>query len=136
MQLRGGGGQDLFLSLIHILLFGLDDTTMALANPSYAGSTPGYEANSLENNYFIRTGDILEWSDPVADQILQKLNQKVTSFKAVSYTHLDVYKRQMPTFEEDLIPRSSMMSWARSSTKSGMESLIFRAAKMMLARPG
>ena len=63
------------------LLFGLDDTTMALANPSYAGSTPGYEANSLENNYFIRTGDILEWSDPVADQILQKLNQKVTSFK-------------------------------------------------------
>lgn len=63
------------------LLFGLDDATMALANPSYAGSTPGYEANSLENNYFIRTGDILEWSDPIADQILQKLNQKETSFK-------------------------------------------------------
>ena len=41
------------------LLFGLDDATMALANPSYVGSTPGYEVNSLENNYFIRTGDIL-----------------------------------------------------------------------------
>ncbi|MFR7403453.1 MAG: hypothetical protein ACLUW6_02055 [Coriobacteriaceae bacterium] len=48
---------------------------MALTNPSYAGSTPGYEANSLENNYFIGTGDILEWSDPVADQILQKLSR-------------------------------------------------------------
>lgn len=63
------------------LLFGLDDATMMLANPSYTGPTAGYEANSLENNYFIRTGDILEWSDPIADQILQKLNQKVTSFK-------------------------------------------------------
>ena len=41
-----------------------------------------------------------------------------------------------PPLRRYLIPRSSMMSWARSSTKSGMESLIFRAAKMMLARPG
>ena len=63
------------------LLFGPDDATMALANLSYAGSTPGYEANSLENNYFIRTGDILEWSDPIADLILLKLNQKEASSK-------------------------------------------------------
>ena len=62
------------------LLFGLDDKTMALANPGYQGPTAGYEANSLEANYFVRTGDILEWSDPVATQILEKLNAREDSF--------------------------------------------------------
>ena len=62
------------------LLFGLDDVTMMLANPSYEGPTQGYEATSLENNYFIKTGDIMEWSDSVADQILQRLERKETSF--------------------------------------------------------
>ena len=63
------------------LLFGLADATMALANLSYASSMPGYEANSLENNYFIGAGDILEWSDSIADLILLELSQKETSFK-------------------------------------------------------
>ena len=62
------------------LLFGLDDATMKLANAGYHGPTAGFEADSLENNYFIKTGDIAEWSDPVATQILGKLNQKETSF--------------------------------------------------------
>lgn len=62
------------------LLFGLDDATMELANAGYHGPTAGFEADSLENNYFIRTGDIAEWSDPVVTQILGKLNQKEASF--------------------------------------------------------
>ena len=62
------------------LLFGLDDATMELANAGYHGPTAGFEADSLENNYFIRMGDIAEWSDPVVTQILGKLNQKETSF--------------------------------------------------------
>ena len=62
------------------LLFGLDDATMKLANAGYHGPTVGFEADSLENNYFIKTGDIAEWSDPIAIQILGKLNQKETSF--------------------------------------------------------
>ena len=62
------------------LLFGLDDATMELANAGYHGPTAGFEADSLENNYFIKTGDIAEWSDPIATQILGKLNQKETSF--------------------------------------------------------
>ena len=62
------------------LLFGLDDATMKLANAGYHGPTAGFEADSLENNYFIKTGDIAEWSDPIATQILGKLNQKETSF--------------------------------------------------------
>ena len=62
------------------LLFGLDDATMKLANAGYHGPTAGFEADSLENSYFIKTGDIAEWSDPIAIQILGKLNQKETSF--------------------------------------------------------
>ena len=62
------------------LLFGLDDATMELANAGYHGPTVGFEAHSLENNYFIKTGEIAEWSDPIATQILGKLNQKETSF--------------------------------------------------------
>lgn len=62
------------------LLFGLDDATMMLANESYRAPTAGYEANALENNYFIKTGDIMDWSDPVSDQILQWLERKETFF--------------------------------------------------------
>ena len=62
------------------MLFGLDDATMMLINDAYKMPTAGYEANSLENNYFIKTGDIVEWSDPVASQILAKLEQKEASF--------------------------------------------------------
>ena len=57
------------------LLFGLDDATMELANAGYHGPTAGFEADSLEKKYFIITGDIAEWSDPVVTQILWKLNQ-------------------------------------------------------------
>ena len=62
------------------LLFGLDDATMELANAGYHGPTAGFEADSLDDNYFIKTGDIAEWSDPIATQILGRLNQKETSF--------------------------------------------------------
>ncbi len=58
------------------MLFGLNDDIMKLVDPKHQWSG----ANSLENNYFIRTGDILEWSDPIADVILDKLNKKETSF--------------------------------------------------------
>ena len=84
------------------LLFGLDDATMMLANPSYKGPTQGYEATSLENNYFIKTGDILEWSDPIADEILRKLDQRETSFKV----------------------KASNASWPQSTYKNPINSLV------------
>ena len=58
------------------LLFGLNDDIMRLVDSKHQWEG----ANSLENNYFIRTGDILEWSDPIANTILDKLNKKETSF--------------------------------------------------------
>ena len=63
------------------LYFGLDDAITGLVHSDHKAPVAGYESDSLANNYFIKTGDILDWSDPVAEQILQKLEQKETSFK-------------------------------------------------------
>lgn len=62
------------------LLFGLNDEIMSLVDSGYDAQAAGYNAQSLENNYFIRTGDILEWADPLASEILKGLEQKQTHF--------------------------------------------------------
>ena len=53
---------------------------MGLANAGYHGPTVGFEAIRSKTTTLYRTGEIAEWSDPVATQILGKLNQKETSF--------------------------------------------------------
>lgn len=62
------------------MYFGLNDSIMGLVHSDHAAPVVGYESNSLENNYFIKTGDIIDWSDPIANVILDKLNKKETSF--------------------------------------------------------
>ncbi len=56
------------------MYFGMTDYITALVHPERKTPVDGYESVSLENNYFIKTGDIKRWSDPVADQIRQNLN--------------------------------------------------------------
>ena len=56
------------------LYFGLTDYIIGLVHSDHKTAVPGYESTALENNYFIKTGGIKRWSDPVANQISQKLN--------------------------------------------------------------
>ena len=51
----------------------------------------------IDSSRFIHTGDILKinyFSDISAEKLTSILTEKASRSKAVSYTHLDVYKRQ------------------------------------------
>lgn len=47
------------------MYFGLTDEIMHMVHSEHS-AVPGYESRSLKNNYFIRTGEIKQWSDPYA----------------------------------------------------------------------
>ncbi len=54
------------------MYFGLTDYVMGLVHTDHRG-VAGYESNSLENNYYIQSGDIKKWSDPFTRIVSQKL---------------------------------------------------------------
>ena len=56
------------------LFFGLDDHIMGLVHSDHNKPVAGYESNTLENNYFIRTGEIKKWSNPYVGEIRNRLN--------------------------------------------------------------
>ncbi len=62
------------------LYFGLNDDIMKLVHSDHTQPVAGYECNSLEENYFIKTGEIHQWSDPFAEKIRQKIAAGETSF--------------------------------------------------------
>ena len=62
------------------LYFGLNDDIMKLVHSDHTQPVEGYECNSLEENYFIKTGEIHQWSDPFAEKIRQKIAAGETSF--------------------------------------------------------
>ena len=75
------------------LYFGLDDTITTLVHSDH---TPheGYESNSLENNYFIKTGEIQRWSDPLVESIQQNLQAEEEAFTvAVTGSVPDGYRK-------------------------------------------
>ena len=65
------------------LYFGLTEELMGLAGQAHSKHTTdvkGYEAISLENNYFIKTGGIKQWSDPFVSQVKQNITEGKTEF--------------------------------------------------------
>ena len=62
------------------LYFGLNDDIMKLVHSDHTQPVEGYECNSLEENYFIKTGEIHQWSDPFAEKIRQKIAAGETNF--------------------------------------------------------
>ena len=61
------------------LYFGLNDAITSLVHSDHAPNA-GYESNSLEDNYFIKTSEIAQWSDPYVFQIQSKLDAGETTF--------------------------------------------------------
>ncbi|MEC4185359.1 transglutaminase domain-containing protein [Adlercreutzia sp. R21] len=55
------------------LYFGMDDNIVSLVHPDHTQPVAGYESSSLEQNYFVKTGEIRAWSDPYVQRISQKL---------------------------------------------------------------
>ncbi len=61
------------------LYFGLDDRIMTLVHSDHV-SDNNYLSNSLEQNYFIKTGKIRQWSDSLMPAVQQNLDAGNTEF--------------------------------------------------------
>lgn len=61
------------------IYFGLSDTLMKMVHSDHLPHK-GYESNALENNYLIKSGSINQWSNPLRNQLQQKLDEGKTSF--------------------------------------------------------
>ena len=66
------------------LYFGLTDELMAIAHPGhakiYTGSGYGTRSTSLEDNYFVRSGDAQTWAEAYVERIQENLNDGNTEF--------------------------------------------------------
>lgn len=62
------------------MYFGITDYIIGLVHSDHSSATPGYESTSLENNYFIKTGMITQWSDPFVELIKQNISSGKTEF--------------------------------------------------------
>ena len=62
------------------MYFGLTDDIIGLVHDDHKAAVPGYESTALENNYFIKTGQITQWSDSFVDTIKQNLADGKTEF--------------------------------------------------------
>lgn len=62
------------------MYFGLTDDIISLVHSDHQQPVQGYECTSLEDNYFIKTGEIHQWSDPFVSTIRQKLAAGQTKF--------------------------------------------------------
>ncbi|MCI8551163.1 MAG: hypothetical protein HFI68_11360 [Lachnospiraceae bacterium] len=72
------------------MYFGLTDYITGLVHSDHQSAVAGYESTSLENNYFIKSGEITKWSDPFVSSISQNLAAGQTKFI------LDVTRDKMP----------------------------------------
>ena len=87
------GGQANKGTIYEHMYFGLTDNIIGLIHSDHKKPVSGYESTALENNYFIKTGQIKQWSDPFVSLIRQNLAAGHTQFVLpVSSTMPDNYK--------------------------------------------
>lgn len=72
------GYEDANVDLKH-LYFGLNDAITTLVHSDHAPNS-GYESNSLDDNYFIKTGSIAKWADPQIQAVQQHIDAGETAF--------------------------------------------------------
>lgn len=72
------GYEDPRVDLKH-LYFGLNDAITSIVHSEHK-PVAGYESNSLENNYFIKTGTIAKWADPQKEAVQRHIDAGETHF--------------------------------------------------------
>ena len=87
------GGKATAGTIYEHMYFGLNDRIVSLIHSDHKQPVPGYESTDLANNYFIRTGQIAQWSDPFVPLVQQKLAAGQMQFTLeVSSSMPDNYK--------------------------------------------
>ncbi len=77
------------------LYFGLTDELMGDVHSDHDQAVPGYESTSLDNNYFIKTGEIHTWSDPLIPDIEANLKAGTDHFTLPVSSNLPKSYRQI-----------------------------------------
>lgn len=72
------GYTDPDLDLRH-LYFGLNDDIMSKVHSEHT-AVPGYESDSLDNNYLIRSGEIMKWVTPQMETVRRHIAARETEF--------------------------------------------------------
>lgn len=72
------GYEDANVDLKH-LYFGLNDAITSLVHSDHK-PVSGYVSDSLDNNYFIKTGSIVKWADPQIQAVQQHIDAGETAF--------------------------------------------------------
>lgn len=62
------------------LYFGLTDELISLIHPEHTYADPGFESLVLDDNYFIKTGKIRDWSSPFEEMIEKNIADGKTEF--------------------------------------------------------
>ncbi len=79
------------------LYFGLTDELMRYAHPEHVSAEPGLESPALDNNYFIKTGKIKDWSSLFEETIRQNIADGNAEFV------LEMPENMMSREEENII---------------------------------
>ena len=74
------GGEQMKGTIYEHMYFGVTDEIIGLVHTDHQLAVPGYESTTLENNYFIKTGQVKQWSDSFVDTIKQNLENGETKF--------------------------------------------------------
>lgn len=62
------------------MYFGLNDNIIGLVHDEHTEAVAGYESTSLDDNYFIKTGEISTWSDRFIEEIKSNINAGKNQF--------------------------------------------------------
>ena len=110
------------------MYFGLTDELISLAHPDHATTSakPDYKyvSAALENNYFIRTGEIKQWSEYFTGQIKENIKNGQTSFV------LSIPGNMYDNYETDIIYHLAAYQLSKQSWDGAKISATYKARKI------
>lgn len=103
------------------MYFGLDDSLMAAVHSEHS-PMPEYPCDTLQNHYFLKTGEIDQWAAPFFTQIQEKLDAGAQTF-ALDIPKSNIYETDYMVMYPLVAARLSALPWT-----SGGEAVSLDAA--------
>lgn len=91
------------------MYFGLDDNLMAAVHSEHS-PMPEYPCDTLQNHYFLKTGEIDQWADPFLTQIQEKLDAGAQTF-TLDIPGSNIYETDYKVMYPLVAARLSALPW-------------------------
>lgn len=91
------------------MYFGLDDNLMAAVHSEHS-PMPEYPCDTLQNHYFLKTGEIDQWADPFLTQIQEKLDAGAQTF-TLNIPGSNIYETDYKVMYPLVAARLSALPW-------------------------